>query len=303
MLNATAGHGQQTNQDFELGMQKYHQSDWDGAITNFSKTIESSFDLYNSYSYRAYARAMKRDSNGAIADCNQVIRLNPTCSCGYYWRSRVQMQLTNFEGALADFEIGLRLNPKDRPTDLAEDLLQIIKRGARGKFIAGDTGAAITNLNLAIHVCPTNWSSYLERSYWKLLQGNYGGAIADSYVSIKHYPEQAFPFEIRAWARYELNDVSGATEDCKQALKIYDEKRSKEGDAKKLAELDLESALDAGLQDYINGDFADAAKKWESWLNGVESFLPLGQKIAPATRSYFQKWLNKAQAQLKEKKA
>ena len=295
-------HGQQTNLDFELGKNNYHESDWGGAITNFSKTIELGYNLYDSYSYRAYSLAMRGSSNAAIADCNQVIKLNPADSRGYYWRSRVELALTNLDGALADFEIGRKLYSKGRPEDLAQALSGKLRSFASGKFNAGDLSGGITSLNQAINVYPTNWSAYLTRGYWKLLDGSSSAAIADAYIAIKHFPDQAFSYEIRAWARCELNDLFGATEDCRQALKIYDKRRSKLTDAKALAELEMESSLAAGLQAYINDDYAGAVERWSVFVNEAEKNLVPNKKIPLVAEKYFQKWLDKAQEKLNVKK-
>lgn len=303
LVFALSGYSQQTNPDFELGVRKYHQSDWDGAITNFSKSIEATFDLYNSYSYRAYAKAMKGDSNGAIADCNQVIRFNRNFSGAYFWRARIELMLTNSEQAFADFQMGMKLNSKDRPEDLSLDIYHAYRTIASRQFNAGNLETAMTDINRAILACSTNWSGYIKRAYWKLLGGRYGSAIADANVAIKHFPEESFPFEIRAWARYELNDVTGADADCKEAVKIFALKRSKTGTKEALANLEFETLTIMGLQDYINGDFEHATQKWSVWLDGVDEILKKDgspHTLSPVTRSYFQKWQQKARAKWKE---
>lgn len=299
---ALSAHSQQTHQDFEQGKKNYHDKNWDGAITNFSKSIEAGYNLYDSYNYRAYSLAMQGSSNAAIADCNRVVKLQPSYSGGYYWRSRVKLALTNFDGALADFEIGLKLYSKDRPEDLAQDLAHTLTAFSQKKIMCGDLKGGITNLTQAIKICPTNWSAYLTRGYWKLLDGGSSAAIADAYVAIKHFPDQAFSYEIRAWARCELNDVSGATEDCRQALKIIDKSRPKESDVNKFAEWEMESSLMTGLQAYINDDFAGAVNRWSIFVNEAEKNLVPNKKIPLVAEKYFQKWLDKAQEKLNVQK-
>lgn len=291
LILATQVCGQETNQYYEQGIQKFHQSDWDGAITNFTKAIEDSFRLFESYNDRAYAKVEKGDAMGAIADCNEAINLQPNYSGSYYWRSRINLELTNFDSALADFEIGLRLNPNDRPEDLAQRLsFQCRGRGSKN-YHAGDLDGDMTNLNMGIHICPTNWSLYSERGFVKVLQGHFGSAIADEYFAIKHNPESPWNYEVRAWARYELHDVSGATEDCKKALEIYGQLQAKEENKAWVAK---DSLSVQGLQNYINGDFEKASQEWTAWLRAQP-------KVLSPFRTYLEKWTKKAQAQLKNK--
>jgi tetratricopeptide (TPR) repeat protein len=291
-LPALAASAQQTNQDFTSGMASYDRSDWDGAITNFTKSIEATFNLNDSYSYRAYAKAKKGDSDGAIADCNEVIKLNSDCSCGYYWRSRVELELTNYDAALHDFKIGIKLGPKDRPADLADRLSFRCLSFAMEKYEAGDLDGAITNLNEAIYIAPTNPDPYELRGWLKVLQNHCDSAIADEYYAIKYDPKYPGNYEIRAWARYERGDVSGAMKDCKKALEIYAQYYAGGKDKERLdrASLNME-----GLQSFINGDFEKASQQWTRRLKEKTN-------MSSIDKAYFQKWIKKAQAKLQEKK-
>lgn len=288
---ALSSSAQQTNHDFELGKASYNRSDWDGAITNFTKSIESSFDLHNSYSYRAYASAMKGDSNGAIADCNRLIAFEPNCGCGYYWRSRVELELTNNDAALRDFEIGIKMEPKDRPADLARRLSLICQRRAFKKYRAEDLDGAITNLNEAIYIAPTNSSPYALRGWLKLIQNHFDSAIADAFFAIKFEPRHLFAYDTRAWARYERGDVSGAVEDCMKVTEIWDQFRAKNP----YLPLEPEDYTTSGLLCFINGDFGKAIENWNRFQNS-------NTNLPPPAQQFLQKWIKKAQAKLPEKK-
>lgn len=282
------------NPDYDLGRQQYTNSDWAGAITNFSKSIEAGFDLYDSYSYRAYAKAMIGDSNGAIADCNQIIKLNPNFSGGYYWRSRLQRELTNDAAALADFLTGMKLGKAGEPADLMSDLAGECGARAIDECRDGNLEAAMTNLNLAIFIEPTNYSRYEFRSWMKELQGYSGGAIADAYTAIKYHPDHLLAYEARAFARYQSNDKSGALEDCKKVLDIYAQKTTGENDSKESRDFEADSLLMKGLQDFINGDFDGATQLWEKTVNEFD-------KAPPPVKAFVQKWIDKAKAKLEMK--
>jgi len=294
LVTAVLGRSQQTNADFELGKQKYEKSDWPGAIMAFSKSIDGGFDLYNSYSYRAWSKAMVGDSNGAVADCNEVIKLDPNFAGGYYWRSRVETELTNYFDAARDFEIGLKLNPKTRPADIALRLSFYFDRLGWKKVYADDVSGALVDMDRGIYICPTNGSIYGYRGYLKLLRGSFGGAIADACVSIKYSPKTPYAYQIRALARYELHDTAGAKEDCAEALKIY-AKLQTEDVVKNLKDRywTEQSLLIGGLQNYINGDFQTAADQWSAWLETQE-------KTDTLSRAYFKKWIERAKSKLLE---
>ena len=292
-LAALAASAQQTNQDFAAGLASYHQADWDGAITNFTKAIENSYRSYESYGNRAYAKAKKGDSAGAMADCNAALQLKPDFSGAYYWRSRVELELTNYDAAMRDFKIGIKLGPKDRPADLAESLSFRCWGLAFKKYRAGDLDGAITNLNEALYIAPTYSFPYGLRGWLKVLQNHCDSAIADEYFAIKYLPKDPSNYEARTWARYERGDVSGAMEDCKKALEIYAQIYAKKADKEWLDQVSLNME---GLQSFINGDFEKASQQWTRRLK-EDPHMPSLDK------AYLQKWIEKAQAKLQEKKS
>lgn len=282
------------NQDFDAGLVDYNRSDWDEAITIFSKSIAAGFDLSDSYSYRAFSEAEKGQSNAAITDCNEVIKLNVNNAGGYYWRSRVELILTNEEAALENFEIGVRLGRESRPGDLALDLSVAYANRAAHEFREGNLNASVTNWNLAIYIAPTNASFYELRGWMRELKGDSGGAMADAYVAIKYKPNDPLAYLTRAFARDESNDTSGALEDCDKVLEIYDKLREGIKEPKKLADLELDPWIVEGLQNFINGDYGKAI---QLWTDALENF----QEPPPPVKIYLQKWIEKARSKLKEK--
>jgi tetratricopeptide (TPR) repeat protein len=284
------------NQDFETGLTDYNRSDWDGAITNFSKSIAAGFDLGDSYSYRAYSEAEKGQSNAAIADCNEAVKLNVNDAGGYYWRSRVEMDLTNYSAALTDFETGVRFGSHNAPDDLKYNLAGEYDIRARREFRNGNVEVAITNMNLAIWINPTASSFYQMRGWYQELEGHSGLAVADAYSAIK-YGKLSSPmlvYETRAFARYESNDTSGALEDCDKVLEIYAKLREGVEDPKKLTGLESDPLIVEGLQNFINGDYEKAI---QLWTDALKNF----QEPPPPVKIYLQKWIEKAQSKLKEK--
>ncbi len=272
-------------------MASYHRSDWDGAITNFTKAIESSYKPYESYGNRAYAKAMKGNSDGAMSDCNQQIMLAPKFSGAYFWRSRVELELTNVDTALHDFEIGIKIDPKARPADLAGKLSSRCQNRAFKKYRSGDLDGAITNLNEAIYITPTNSNPYAFRGWLKLMQNHVDGAISDAFFAIKYNPKNLFAYDVQAWARYEREDVSGAVEDCMKVTEIWVQFRAQNPNLP----LESEDYTTSGLLCFINGDFGKAIENWNRFQNS-------NTNLPPSMRQFLQTWIEKAQAKLLEKK-
>lgn len=214
--------GQTTNADFALGMEKYLQSDWAGAITNFSKSIEAAYDLYNSYSYRAYSKSMLTNSAGALADCMEVIKLYPKSAGGYVWRSQIYLNLKNVDGALADYVTAKRLEPKNHSQSLVNDIYYAFSQRASACMRADDIAGAISNRNIQMFLIPTNASLYSMRGELKLFQGHYGSAITDANTALKYNSQNYMAYCVRAWARLALNDTNGAVEDQREISMLFD---------------------------------------------------------------------------------
>ena len=277
---------QPVNADFAVGERNYEQCDWDGAISNFTKSVESAYNLRDSYSYRAYAWAMKGNVSGAMADCDHLVALEPNDADSYYWRTRVELILTNKDAALRDFDIGLKMNPRSRPADLAERMsVDWHQRGFK-KSLGGDLDGAISCLNEAVRLDPTSSYPYSLRGYFKMLQGRSDSAIADAFLALKFNPKNTDAWETLAWARFERGDVSGSAEACEKELEVG----AKLAAVNELAYPKAQSLIPAGLLCFINGDFSKAADDWSDSIS-------LNKKMPAPLRSFLQSWIEKAKKQ------
>jgi tetratricopeptide (TPR) repeat protein len=291
-LSGFVAHAESTNVDYALGVQQYQKSDWEGAITNFSKSIQAGYDLYDSYSYRAYSRAELGDKYGAVEDCNKIIKLYPGAA-GFYWCAQIELVVTNYDAAMADFEVGLRIDSKYAPEDLAIELSSICyARGMRNMY-TNALESAVTNLSHAIYIMPTNGMAYAQRGFLKILKSRFESAIEDEYLAIKFEPRTAYGYQMRAFARCETEDKSGALEDCKTALSLYakQELRWQTNNVGKEVPKELKnvSLLVQGLQNYIGGNYETAAALWRQLLDGED-------ELPEPWKAYIEKWIERAKA-------
>jgi tetratricopeptide (TPR) repeat protein len=287
LLTLTTAAAQQTNPDFVAGERDYYQQDWDGAISNFSETIDAGYNLHDSYSYRAYSLAEKGDTNGAVADCGRMVALEPNQAGPYYWRARVEIVFTNYGAAMRDFDIGLKMDPISRPADLAWIFSNTWVRRAFEKLEMTNTDAAMLDFNEAVRTDPTNSYAYSDRGYTKLTQGHFDRAIADAFVATKYDPKNMDAYQIIAWARYERGDVSGASEACDKCIEIW----NKAGTLQ-IHSSEYEHWISEGLASFISGDFQKAAEDWNASIKSSDE--ENGGHTPPLFRAFLYSWIEKA---------
>ncbi len=296
-LLAHAGFGQTTNANFELGQKQYNDSDWNGAITNFSKCIETSFDLYDSYSYRAYAKSKIGDTAGALGDCAEVIKLNPSFSGGHFWRACIFVNLTNYDAALANYAIAMRLGPQNRPKDLVDDISDGFNKRRWDCELGGNIAGAISNLDVVVFLNPINSNTFANRAMAKLHQGHFRAALTDANFALKFNQENYLAHVIRAWSLFALDDPKGAAEDCEEAQAFIEKSINKGKANPDLWRIDV--SMNKGLLCLVKNDFQAAKDNFQK----VEEFSSADtNKVSKVMIARWQKLFEKMLAKAKAKK-
>ena len=270
------------NPDYDLALQQYQDNDWYGAISNFTKSIAVSNNLYDCYSYRAYARAKLNESNDAIADCNAMIKLDPTA--GFYWRARIEEMFTNLDAALTDYQNGLQTNPAGKPDQLVADLCADYTTQSYVRFQAGDLTNALASVNEAISLSTTNrqWARYFH-GFLEMRLGDYDSALVDEDFVLANWPDDLDARRARAWAHFGAHQRMDALADCEQVIKVINSVQPVNTDPVRYPIL-LEMQ---GLECLIKGDYTGAQDNWNTFLNGTAA-------TTPADRSFYQAWIDRA---------
>jgi tetratricopeptide (TPR) repeat protein len=109
-----AAFGQTTAEDFSSrGRVKEVKGDLDGAIADYSRSIELNPQNANAYNSRGLAKQAKGDLDGAIADFNRVIELAPRGNViSYNNRGLAKQAKGDLDGAIADFNRAIELDPE-----------------------------------------------------------------------------------------------------------------------------------------------------------------------------------------------
>lgn len=89
-------------QSFNAGRKKESKNDYDGAIIEYTKSINAKPDFLVAYAGRAWMKCMKRDYNGAIVDYSKMIELQPSLFDTYIFRAIAKEKKGDHDGAIAD---------------------------------------------------------------------------------------------------------------------------------------------------------------------------------------------------------
>src|SRR5262245_27364222 len=77
---------------FKSGLERGAASDFDGAITDFTRVIELDPRHARAYNGRCMARRAKQDIDNALTDCSIAISLDPAFANAYYNRGMLRIE-------------------------------------------------------------------------------------------------------------------------------------------------------------------------------------------------------------------
>jgi tetratricopeptide (TPR) repeat protein len=193
------------------GKTKFEQSDWDGAIAQFSQVLALDPKQVIAYSNRAMAKRKKGDQDGAIADFTQALSLDPRLAEAYYNRGEAKAAKNDTDGAAADYTQAANLDPKMG--------MAFYKRG-QIRALKGDYDGAIADFTQEIADDPTFADAYSDRGFVRQAQKDLDGAIADYTQALAINPKLAQTYFNRAFAKEAKADLDGAILDYSHALDI-----------------------------------------------------------------------------------
>ena len=141
---------------FNRALAEQKKGDLDGALADYSKTIELDPDFYNYYICRGSVKDQKGDWEGAIADFNKAIELKSDFPLTYYNRGHAKFNKGDLVGALTDYSKSIELNPTDADAFCNRGIL---------KRKMGDVTGSIADFNKAIELNPTKRDFLKARGY------------------------------------------------------------------------------------------------------------------------------------------
>jgi tetratricopeptide (TPR) repeat protein len=237
---------------YESGQKKQMLEDYQGAIADFTKSIQlkpDSGDFY--YSSRGIAKQELKDYQGAVTDFTEAIRIDPFNAYFYYNRGRAKEGMKDYQSAMNDYNEAIRLDTPDtgsyklteslKQNLINEDVLDHIsirayKRRAEIKLELEDYKGAIADYNEVIRLNPTSPSTHNNRGEAKILSGSLQGGLSDLRIAVNLYQQiglrgdslliqnrieayRAYEFILRGDEKKEQKDYKGAIVDYNEAIR------------------------------------------------------------------------------------
>ncbi|MCX6195236.1 MAG: tetratricopeptide repeat protein [Flavobacteriia bacterium] len=199
---------------YETGIEKDLNSDYEGAIIDFTKSIEIDGKYIDAYRGRAMAKWWMRDYEGAIIDYTKIIDLNSEDSDAHESRGRAKASLKDYEGAIEDFNKAIELDKESKVYS---------SRGRMKKNLL-DYNGALQDYNIAVEKYPEDESSYFGRGELKYVMADYLGAIFDFNKCIEIKPNRINFIDKRADCRLKIEDYTGAIEDYSMSIQNRQDK-------------------------------------------------------------------------------
>lgn len=188
------------------------EGEYDKAIAEFTKVIQSNPQSSAAYLLRGRLHAEKGDHAKAISDHNRAIRLNPESSGAYSSRGLIYSGMEDRESALADFDKAIELN--------AENAEAYFGRGAI-LVLTDEYERGIGDLDRAIELNPSQAAPFRLRGIaFATHKGDYERAISDFDSAIALNSENAESYQARGLAWFLSKEYDKAIADFDRATAL-----------------------------------------------------------------------------------
>lgn len=163
----------------QSGLSYFKYNQWDRAMENFTKVLDSSEKELNqsekilAYRFRGKLHCAKHDYEKAIEDMSKIIEIEPNSCTAYVERGETFYKQQQYDRAIKDYTRAIELIEKQAKNKQKEEELNniLIKRGNAYRF-NNQLEEAIADFSRAIELCPNDIRAYESRAmlYSKLGQ-------------------------------------------------------------------------------------------------------------------------------------
>ncbi len=255
------------------GLAKTELSDYEGAIKDFTITIELDPGYSDQAHYfRGLAKFEKGDYNEAIQDLSIAIRLNPDF-ISFFQRGKAYFTIKEYGRALQDFDISYRLNPGFKKTYLY-----------RGKslYYIGQYESAIEGLDSAKQAMPNNPTAFYYSGLARIAILNSYAAIQDLNRCLELSPGHRDAYLARAEARKNTGNHEEAQNDLEKADELLSLAKTTEPEKKPTKQKIATETLDIAA--FFSSDKGTTQTK-PSTINDIEKDILTEKHVAePATK-------------------
>jgi len=106
------------------GMVYFVLSDYEKAIADFTRAVQTNPNNFRAYNNRGLAYRMMKIYDRAIEDFERSIEIHPMQTDAYYGRAQVYFELENFPNALGDCNKALNIDPNFKPAARFKQLIR-----------------------------------------------------------------------------------------------------------------------------------------------------------------------------------
>ncbi len=201
----------QAHNYFQQGIKKAETGDLNGAMANYTQTIQLNPNYTQAYKKRGDVLYNQGYYQEAVEDYTKVIRLNPKDDKAYNHLGNAHSRLQDYKQALEDYTQAIKLNPK---------YAQAYNGRGNAHFNLGDKQAAIEDYSKAIRLNPNYTEAFYNRAniYHELNQRQ--EAIEDYTQAIRINPKDDDFYLQRGLVYYEIDNKQAAIEDYTQAVRL-----------------------------------------------------------------------------------
>ena len=233
--NVREDHGVNPLRDITMqGLTYAMEGDYDKAIAEFTKVIQSTPQNWAAYLFRGQLHAANGDYAKAISDHNRAIILNPELSEAYSSRGVIHSEADDQDSALADFDKAIELD--------SENAQAYFGRGAILVF-TDEFERGIGDLDKAIELNPHQPSAFRIRGIAHVTHSeDYERAISDFDKAIALNSEDSEAYQARGFAWFLSEEYDKAITDFNRASAL-DPEINKLLDYRKLSEVLRDGSL------------------------------------------------------------
>lgn len=196
---------------FLRGIAKFSLGDYQGAATDFSKTLEIHSLYTRAYFYCGICNDRLYDYAHALINYNKALEIDPFNPEVFMARGDTRIHLHDFKSAVNDYTKALNLDNKKAAAYL--------NRGVARHFLKRDS-AAIEDMNEAIKLDYLNKEAWLKRGMILYEMDRVSGALANFTHVVTMDSTYPLVYFQRALSYLKLKDTTNALVDYSRVLKL-----------------------------------------------------------------------------------
>lgn len=201
----------ESNVFVNTGITKFSQNDYNGAIFDFTKAINTDPENAIAFYNRGMSKYHIKDFYGAQSDCNTAIKLNSKDANSYNVRGLVNQALGLVKEAMKDYDNAVKLSPTSYWGYFNRGLLYDLQN---------DYKNALKDYTKSIELNIVHVQSYQNRGIIYFKQKQYPEALTDLSQAIYMSPNNPNLFLNRGTIRGEMKDYANAIKDFEEVVKL-----------------------------------------------------------------------------------